>query len=107
MKKLTVIAAGLGYGLLERNGMLEMAGLRFVSAPSVFPAVTCAAQAFLASFSDIRKTLAVMLYLVFKYGYLLVFPVYLESHLISFPYISPITYYNILQSLPDTLINEQ
>ena len=45
MKKLTVIAAGLGYGLLERNGMLEMAGLRFVSAPSVFPAVTCVAQA--------------------------------------------------------------
>ena len=45
MKKLNVIAAGLGYGLLERNGMLEMAGLRFVSAPSVFPAVTCVAQA--------------------------------------------------------------
>ena len=45
MKKLNVIAAGLGYGLLERNGMLEMAGLRFCSAPSVFPAVTCVAQA--------------------------------------------------------------
>jgi predicted AlkP superfamily pyrophosphatase or phosphodiesterase len=45
MKKLTVMAAGLGYGLLERNGMLEMAGLRFASAPSVFPAVTCVAQA--------------------------------------------------------------
>ena len=45
MKKLTVMAAGLGYGLLERNGMLETAGLRFASAPSVFPAVTCVAQA--------------------------------------------------------------
>ena len=45
MKKLHVIAAGLGYGLLERNGMLEMAGLKFGSAPSVFPAVTCVAQA--------------------------------------------------------------
>ena len=45
MKKLNVIAAGLGYRLLERNGMLEMAGLRFHSAPSVFPAVTCVAQA--------------------------------------------------------------
>ncbi len=45
MKKLNVIAAGLGYGLLERNGMLEMAGLRFGPAPSVFPAVTCVAQA--------------------------------------------------------------
>ena len=45
MKKLTVIAAGLGYRLLERNGMLEMAGLKFDAAPSVFPAVTCVAQA--------------------------------------------------------------
>ena len=45
MKKLTVIAAGLGHGLLERNGMLEVAGLRFDPAPSVFPAVTCVAQA--------------------------------------------------------------
>ena len=45
MKTLTVVAAGLGYNLLERNGMLEMAGLRAGSAPSVFPAVTCVAQA--------------------------------------------------------------
>ena len=45
MKSLTVVAAGLGYRLLERNGMLEMAGLRFSPAPSVFPAVTCVAQA--------------------------------------------------------------
>ena len=45
MKKLNVIVAGLGYGMLERNGMLEMAGLRFAPAKSVFPAVTCVAQA--------------------------------------------------------------
>ena len=45
MKTLTVVVAGLGYNLLERNGMLEMAGLKFRSAPSVFPAVTCVAQA--------------------------------------------------------------
>ena len=45
MKSLTVVAAGLGYRLLERNGMLEMAGLRFSPSPSVFPAVTCVAQA--------------------------------------------------------------
>ena len=45
MKRLTVMAAGLGYGLLERNGMTEMAGLRFAPKPSVFPAVTCVAQA--------------------------------------------------------------
>ena len=45
MKKLTVIAAGLGYGLLERNGMTEIAGLKFAPKASVFPAVTCVAQA--------------------------------------------------------------
>ena len=45
MKRLKVIAAGLGYGLLERNHATEMAGLRFTSAPSAFPAVTCVAQA--------------------------------------------------------------
>ena len=45
MKRLHVIAAGLGYGLLERNGLTKMAGLSFVPAPSVFPAVTCVAQA--------------------------------------------------------------
>ena len=45
MKKLTVIAAGLGYRLLEEHAMTEMAGLRFSAAPSVFPAVTCVAQA--------------------------------------------------------------
>ena len=45
MKRLTVIAAGLGYKLLERNGMTEIAGLRFEPKASVFPAVTCVAQA--------------------------------------------------------------
>ena len=45
MKKLQVIAAGLGYGLLERNGMTRMAGLDFAPKASVFPAVTCVAQA--------------------------------------------------------------
>lgn len=45
MKKLTVIVAGLGYGLLERHKATEMAGLRFTSVPSSFPAVTCVAQA--------------------------------------------------------------
>ena len=45
MKRLTVVAAGLGYRLLERNGMLRMAGLEFGSRPSVFPAVTCPVQA--------------------------------------------------------------
>ena len=45
MKRLTVMAAGLGYGLLERNGMTEIAGLKFASKASVFPAVTCVVQA--------------------------------------------------------------
>ena len=45
MKRLTVSVANLGYGLLERHGLVEMAGLRFAPAPSVFPAVTCVAQA--------------------------------------------------------------
>ncbi len=45
MKKLTVIAAGLGWHLLERRGRTSFAGLRFELRPSVFPAVTCVAQA--------------------------------------------------------------
>ena len=45
MKSINVIAAGLGYGLLERNGMTEIAGLKFEPKASVFPAVTCVAQA--------------------------------------------------------------
>lgn len=45
MKRLTVIAAGLGWRHLERHRLTEMAGLSFAPAPSVFPAVTCVAQA--------------------------------------------------------------
>ena len=45
MKKITVIVAGLGYRTLEKNGMLEMAGLKFSAAESVFPALTCVQQA--------------------------------------------------------------
>ena len=45
MKKLTVMAAGLGYRLLERNNLVSMAGLQFEPRESVFPAVTCVAQA--------------------------------------------------------------
>ena len=45
MKKLTVIAAGLGWHLLERRGRTSFAGLCFEPRPSVFPAVTCVAQA--------------------------------------------------------------
>ena len=45
MKKLTVIAAGLGWHLLERRNATSIAGLRFEPRPSVFPAVTCVAQA--------------------------------------------------------------
>ena len=45
MNKLTVVAAGLGYRLLERNRLVKMAGLEFECAPSVFPAVTCVSQA--------------------------------------------------------------
>ena len=45
MKKLNVIAAGLGWNLLERNGLTELAGMKFAPQPSVFPAVTCVAQA--------------------------------------------------------------
>ena len=45
MKKLTVIAAGLGWRLLERRGKTSLAGLAFEPRPSVFPAVTCVAQA--------------------------------------------------------------
>lgn len=45
MKRLTVVAAGLGWNLLERNGLTAFAGLSFAPRPSVFPAVTCVAQA--------------------------------------------------------------
>ena len=45
MKHLIAIAAGLGYDVLERRRFLDMAGLTFRPAESVFPAVTCVAQA--------------------------------------------------------------
>lgn len=45
MKKLNVIAAGLGWSVLERNGVKRIAGLEFKPGESVFPAVTCVAQA--------------------------------------------------------------
>ena len=40
MKKLTVIAAGLGWRMLERRGATRLAGLSFESRASVFPAVS-------------------------------------------------------------------
>ena len=45
MKKLNVMVAGLGWRMLERRGSTEIAGLRFHPERSVFPAVTCVAQA--------------------------------------------------------------
>ena len=45
MKRLNVVAAGLGWNTLERNSMTEFAGLSFAPSPSVFPAVTCVHQA--------------------------------------------------------------
>jgi len=45
MKKLNVIAAGLGWHTLEKSGSTEIAGLKFSPAQSCFPAVTCVAQA--------------------------------------------------------------
>lgn len=45
VKRLYISAAGLGYGFLSDNRMLEIAGMRFKCAESVFPAVTCTAQA--------------------------------------------------------------
>ena len=45
MKRLNVVAAGLGWGAVERAGAERLAGLDLEPAPSVFPAVTCVAQA--------------------------------------------------------------
>lgn len=45
MKTLTVMAAGLGWDLLEQHKTTSIAGVDFGPAPSVFPAVTCVAQA--------------------------------------------------------------
>ena len=43
--KVNVIAAGLGWGVLERRGVKTIGGIEFAPAPSAFPAVTCVAQA--------------------------------------------------------------
>ncbi len=45
MEKLYVIAAGLGWSVLERNARDSIAGMRFIPRESVFPALTCVAQA--------------------------------------------------------------
>lgn len=45
MKKLTVIAANLGWRTLERRSATSFAGFDFKPRKSVFPAVTCVAQA--------------------------------------------------------------
>ena len=45
MTHLIVMVAGLGYEGLARRNQLKMAGLEFRPAKSVFPAVTCTAQA--------------------------------------------------------------
>ena len=45
MKRLRVMAAGLGWGVLERRHVKSVAGMSFEPADSVFPAVTCVAQA--------------------------------------------------------------
>jgi hypothetical protein len=55
MKALVVIAAGLGYEDLEKRGLLKMAGLDFKSASSVFPALTCVAQASFRTESEPRE----------------------------------------------------
>jgi len=52
MKHLVVMAAGLGHRLLEENGALETAGLKFSPAESAFPAVTCTAQATFRTAAD-------------------------------------------------------
>jgi predicted AlkP superfamily pyrophosphatase or phosphodiesterase len=44
-KLLIIEAAALGYDLLRRHGLREMAGLTFQPAETVFPAVTCTVQA--------------------------------------------------------------
>ncbi len=45
MKKLHVMVAGLGYDRLKRYKATKLAGLKFAPLPSVFPALTCPAQA--------------------------------------------------------------
>ncbi len=55
MKHLIVIAAGLGYRGLEKRNLTEFCGLKFSPAKSVFPAVTCTAQASLRTASEPRE----------------------------------------------------
>ena len=72
MKKVIVIAAGLGFEDLDRRHLLKMEGLEFKAGKSVFPALTCVAQASLRTgsiprehgivsngfyFRDLKKTL--------------------------------------------------
>ena len=72
MKKLTVIAAGFGWETLERAKRVKLGDLEFAPRASVFPAVTCVAQASLRTgltpaehgmiangtwFDDLRKPL--------------------------------------------------
>ncbi len=52
MKHLIVIAAGLGYKALEKRNLTQICGLNFSPAKSVFPAVTCTAQASLRTASE-------------------------------------------------------
>ena len=55
MTHLIVMAAGLGYEDLARRNQLKMAGLSFRPAASVFPAVTCTAQATFRTASAPRR----------------------------------------------------
>ena len=52
MKHLVVSVAGLGWKELERRGATRLAGLEFRAAESVYPAVTCVAQATLRTGLD-------------------------------------------------------
>ena len=54
MKRLNVVAAGLGWRALEKSGSTEIAGLSFSPQASCFPAVTCVAQANLRTGRDSR-----------------------------------------------------
>ncbi len=45
MKRVVLSAANLSYSALERYGLLSMADLSFSASESVFPALTCSAQA--------------------------------------------------------------
>ena len=55
MKHLVLSVAGLGWKELERRGAMRLAGLEFRAAVSVYPAVTCVAQATLRTGLDPRE----------------------------------------------------